>query len=68
MFLLGVLSKVPSGFSFELTTVNGQLGVISYQDRQPNNVMTFHIEDGQVAAVYLVVNPDKLRHVAVMDV
>lgn len=68
MFLLGVLSKVPSGFSFELTTVNGQLGVVSYQDRQPNNVMTFHIEDGQVAAVYLVVNPDKLRHVAVKDV
>jgi RNA polymerase sigma-70 factor (TIGR02957 family) len=68
MFLLGVLSKVPSGFSFELTTVNGQLGVVSYQDGQPNNVMTFHIEGGQVAAVYLVVNPDKLRHVADIDV
>ncbi|MZQ82406.1 RNA polymerase sigma-70 factor [Paenibacillus sp. 5J-6] len=64
MFLSGVLSKVPSGFSFELATVNGQLGVVAYQDRQPNNVMTFHIEDGQIAAVYLVVNPDKLRHVA----
>lgn len=68
MFLSGVLSKVPSGFSFELTTVNGQLGVVSFLDRQPNNVMTFHIEDGQVAAVYLVVNPDKLRHVAELDV
>lgn len=68
MFLSGILSKVPSGFNFELTTVNGQLGIVSYQDRQPHNVMTFHIEDGQVAAVYLVVNPDKLRHLADKEV
>ncbi|MCY9659534.1 RNA polymerase sigma-70 factor [Paenibacillus chondroitinus] len=68
LFLFGVLSKVPSGFSFQMATVNGQLGVVSYQDRQPSNVMTFHVEDGQVAAVYLVANPDKLRHVAEMGV
>lgn len=68
LFLSGILAKVPVGFSSALMTVNGQLGVVSYQDGQANNVMTFHVEDNRVAAVYLVVNPDKLRHVAGIEV
>ncbi|WP_261303892.1 RNA polymerase sigma-70 factor [Paenibacillus andongensis] len=62
MFFAGILSKVPPGFSYSLTTVNGELGIVAYDDGQPYNVTSFHIVDGQIAAVYLVVNPDKLRH------
>ncbi|MDD9271132.1 RNA polymerase sigma-70 factor [Paenibacillus sp. GCM10023248] len=64
MFLFGVMAKAPAGFSYTLSTVNGQLGIVSYQDGHPNTVTTFHIADGRIAAVYLVVNPDKLRHIA----
>lgn len=66
-FLIGVLSKAPAGYSYTLMTVNGQLGIVSYQDGQPNNVMTFHIADNRIAAFYLVINPDKLRHIAGVD-
>lgn len=62
MFFSGLLSKVPPGFSYSLTTVNGQMGIVAYTDGQPYNVTSFHVVDGQIAAVYLVVNPDKLRH------
>ncbi len=63
MFFSGLLSKVPPGFSYSLTTVNGQMGIVAYNDGQPYNVISFQVEDGQIAAVYLVVNPDKLRHI-----
>ncbi|NOV02820.1 RNA polymerase sigma-70 factor [Paenibacillus planticolens] len=65
LFLSGLLAKVPVGFSYALMKVNGQLGIVSYEDGQPSNVITFQIEDNRVAAVYIVLNPDKLRHVAV---
>ena len=56
-------SKVPPGFSYSLTTVNGQMGIVTYTEGQPYNVTSFQVENGQIAAVYLVVNPDKLRHI-----
>ncbi|MDQ0892434.1 RNA polymerase sigma-70 factor (TIGR02957 family) [Paenibacillus sp. V4I9] len=63
MFFSGLLSKVPPGFSYSLTTVNGQMGIVAYTDGHPYNVTSFQVENGQIAAVYLVVNPDKLRHI-----
>jgi RNA polymerase sigma-70 factor (TIGR02957 family) len=63
MFMSGVVSKVPEGFSYSLTTVNGQMGVVAYNDGLPYNVISFHVVDGQIDAIYLVVNPDKLRHI-----
>lgn len=63
MFFLGLLSKVPPGFSYSLATVNGQMGIVAYDDGLPYNVTSFHVVDGQIAAIYLVVNPDKLRHI-----
>lgn len=62
MFLSGVLAKLPEGYRFTLTTVNGQLGIVAYVNNQPNNVLTFQLEGGQIKSFYLVVNPDKLKH------
>jgi RNA polymerase sigma-70 factor (TIGR02957 family) len=66
LFFSGVLSKVSKGYSYSLRTVNGQTGIIAYNDGQPLNVTSFHVEDGQIAAVYIVVNPDKLKHVSAL--
>lgn len=63
-FMAGVLAKVPEGFHFGLRMVNGQLGIVSFVHQEPNNVMTFQVKDGQIHAIYLVVNPDKLRHLS----
>ncbi len=63
MFLSGVLAKLPEGYRSTLTTVNEQLGIVAYVNDQPHNVMTFQLEDGQIKAFYLVMNPDKLKHI-----
>ncbi|KRE94927.1 RNA polymerase subunit sigma [Paenibacillus sp. Soil766] len=62
-FLSGVLAKLPEDYRFILTTVNEQLGIVAYVNNQPNNVMTFQLEEGQIKAFYLVVNPAKLQHI-----
>jgi RNA polymerase sigma-70 factor (TIGR02957 family) len=62
-FLTGVLEKVPGMLSYRFAMVGGQRGIVSYVDGHVANVVTFRVEDGRIAAVYIVVNPDKLRHV-----
>ncbi|MDR6554782.1 RNA polymerase sigma-70 factor [Paenibacillus qinlingensis] len=61
-FLSGVLTKLPEGYHFTLTSVNDQLGIVAFVNELPNNVMTFQVEDGQIKSFYIVSNPDKLRH------
>jgi len=42
--------------------INGQPGVVSYQDGRPQSVFTFEVADGRIQAIYIVTNPEKLRH------
>lgn len=62
-FLVGAVRK---GWTDDVTirfdTINGQPGLIV---RWPNGLMqtnAFEIEDGAIKAIYVVRNPDKLRH------
>lgn len=64
MFLFGLVSKMPADFSYRIASVNGQPGIVSYIGSQMNNVMTFHIVDNTITDIYIVVNPDKLTHLA----
>ncbi|MFL5871208.1 MAG: sigma factor-like helix-turn-helix DNA-binding protein, partial [Solirubrobacterales bacterium] len=51
------------GIEFRRVTVNGQPGVVSYdQDGRVINAMSVDVADGQIQAVRSIVNPDKLRH------
>jgi RNA polymerase sigma-70 factor (ECF subfamily) len=61
-FLAGLLEKLPTDYSYRFANVNGLLGIVSYFGSIPNNVMTFRIQDGRITNIYLVVNPEKLRH------
>jgi RNA polymerase sigma-70 factor (ECF subfamily) len=46
--------------------VNGQAGaMVLGADGQPLSVMAFDIADGRIEAINSIVNPDKLRHLAV---
>ncbi|RTE07987.1 RNA polymerase sigma-70 factor [Paenibacillus whitsoniae] len=63
-FITGVLAKVPEGYRFSLEMVNGQLGITGYIHEEPYHVTTFHLKGEQIEAVYLVANPNKLRHLA----
>jgi RNA polymerase sigma-70 factor (ECF subfamily) len=60
-FLLGILSKVPSGFSARTTKVNGEPGILGYESGRPTSVTTLEVAEGRIRAIRIVVNPEKLR-------
>lgn len=62
-FFIGILEKAPNGFSYQFTTVNGQLGLVCYENKQAINVISFQLEQDHITAVYIVTNPDKLKHI-----
>ncbi|WP_308635394.1 RNA polymerase sigma-70 factor [Paenibacillus silvisoli] len=64
----GLQTKQPDLISrYVLSEVNRDIGIIGYdQDRQPYFVLSFEMQDGQIASFYLVVNPDKLKHIAAL--
>lgn len=65
-FFFGIMEKqLPQDNSFAFATVNGGTGVIGYTHGQPYFVLTFDVgELQQISSFYLVVNPDKLKHLA----
>ena len=40
--------------------INGQPGIVSYQDGRPQSVFTVEVTDGRIEAIYIVTNPEKL--------
>lgn len=49
--------------NYELVLVNGMPGYVSLEYNETLQVTALDIHDGRVAAVYIIRNPDKLRHV-----
>ena len=63
-FLAGILGKVPPGFVVRRALVNGHPGLVGYfGDGSPQSVVTLEIADGNIRAISLVVNPEKLGSV-----
>jgi RNA polymerase sigma-70 factor (ECF subfamily) len=68
-FLVGVTRKHPGqwwrdDFTVRLATINGLPGVIVDAPEGPVQTTTFELEGGVIRAMYVVRNPDKLRHLA----
>jgi RNA polymerase sigma-70 factor (ECF subfamily) len=62
-FLLGVIDrKLPGNMEIRPVLVNGQAGLMVLFDGVPDSVGVIDVADGKVAALRLVRNPDKLRH------
>lgn len=65
-FLSGVIRKGwTDDFSLRFDIVNGLPGVLLSGARGMVQTTAFDIEDGVINAIYVVRNPDKLRHLAV---
>ena len=45
-----------------MVEINGQPGIVSYQEGRPQSVFTVEIRDGRIQAIYIVTNPQKLSH------
>jgi RNA polymerase sigma-70 factor, ECF subfamily len=64
-FLTGLVKKVGARrLTVRPTEVNGQPGFITYLNGRLQNVLALDIDDNRIRAIYIVVNPDKLRKIA----
>ena len=60
-FLVGLMKRAPEKFEVRLAKINGQPGVLTYDDGKPYSAATFEILDGKVCGIRIVNNPDKLQ-------
>jgi RNA polymerase sigma-70 factor (ECF subfamily) len=60
-FFFGLLRKLGKVFETRLALVNGRPGMLTFRDEQLVSVVSIDVEDGRIAAIYSVSNPDKLR-------
>ena len=58
---IGVEAK---GFDFEIVDVNAAPALVVYVEGRPINTISLDVEDGRIRTIYLIVNPDKLSHIA----
>jgi RNA polymerase sigma-70 factor, ECF subfamily len=64
-FVLGALKKfVPQQREYRDATINGQPGVIGYDSSCAVQVLTFAISGGHIEAIYIINNPEKLKHIS----
>lgn len=63
-FLAGIQKKNGSkgNWRIEFRDINGETGMIMWLDNQIYNTWAFHIEKGKIQSIYVVLNPEKLRH------
>jgi RNA polymerase sigma-70 factor (ECF subfamily) len=59
-------AQLPS--QYRETIVDGLPGLVVVQDGEVMHTMAFEIDDGRITAIYIVRNPDKLRHVSAKGV
>ncbi|MFI2205263.1 RNA polymerase sigma-70 factor [Streptomyces sp. NPDC020192] len=61
-FLAATVPQAPAGMSYRFVEANGGPAVLVMHGDQPDNLFQLEIADGRVTTVYIVRNPDKLRH------
>ena len=64
-FLAGITRKNPALTSMQVrpTTVNGLAGLVLREDDGAIDTLAFEHDGGRIVAIYVVRNPEKLRHV-----
>src|SRR5581483_4002001 len=60
-YLLNIARLAAPATTFRLAQVNGEPGLVTTVDGALTGAVTFDIADGAIRAIYIVVNPDKLR-------
>ena len=62
-FFMGIIKKMPPNTTAKAARVNGQPGLIAYISGKPYSVFALELQDGKVAGIRVVVNPEKLQRV-----
>jgi RNA polymerase sigma-70 factor, ECF subfamily len=63
-FLIGIRDRLPKDAEVRLARVNGQVGALIIAEGRLTDVVSFDIQAGRVRAIYIVRNPEKLRHLS----
>jgi RNA polymerase sigma-70 factor, ECF subfamily len=62
-FFIGLAAKTAGDdVRIELATINGAVGALLYLDGELDLTMSMAVDGERIAAIYIVRNPDKLRH------
>ncbi|GGP12614.1 RNA polymerase sigma-70 factor [Oceanobacillus neutriphilus] len=61
-FFLGVINKLPEGFSIKFAKVNGGPGIVIIVSGNVKYVLSVEVKDEKIRSIYMVANPDKLSH------
>lgn len=65
-FFIGVQRRFPPADpSMRVVSLNGRPGAIMYSGNVPHSAFSFDCEAGKIAHIYVVRNPEKLRHLSV---
>jgi len=63
-FFINVRRLVEARVHVRFATINAEPGVLVFVNDKLEQSMTFELSDGRIRAVYVVRNPDKLKHLA----
>jgi len=63
-FLLGIWPRFMAGVKPDLVNINGSPGFVVRSGGQVHYALSFEIVADRIQAIYIVCNPDKLRHLA----
>ena len=64
-FIAGTIRKFGSEhFSWRQETVDGLPGMVVIENGEVQHTIALEIDDGRITAIYIVRNPDKLKHVS----
>ncbi|WP_446745295.1 RNA polymerase sigma-70 factor [Silvibacterium acidisoli] len=61
-FLIGVSRKIDDGLHRYATEINSQIGMLGFRDGVVENAVVLDIANDRIAAIYIVVNPEKLQN------
>jgi RNA polymerase sigma-70 factor (ECF subfamily) len=65
-FFIGLAHKhTGRDIHIEPITINGAVGALVYLDGEVDHTLSMAVDGERIAAIYIVRNPDKLRHLAV---
>lgn len=66
--ILGGLARlVPRSLIRKLARINGEPGLINYLDGKPHSVLIIDARDNRISNIYIITNPDKLRHLPLLQ-
>lgn len=62
-FLVGIQKAAAHTYHLEVKEINGGPGMVIWLEDQLQGVCSFHIEEGKIKSIYVILNPEKLKYI-----